>query len=166
VLEVAGQGVTFGSALASGEAADSLGSAALLEEAVRSRQTLEHVLQASVTTIAPAGLSDTRATFGSLAELVRLLRPYWQGFGWLAPLVLLLGLVASLAEGAGIGVIFVLLSTLLRGGGASNAAAGGGDLIDGGLLDRVLGHVATFTGGNVPLLVGLVILFVLLRMAV
>jgi subfamily B ATP-binding cassette protein MsbA len=107
-----------------------------------------------------------RATFGSLAEIVRLLRPYWRGFGWLAPLILLLGLVASLAEGAGVGVIFVLLSTLLRDGrGGTDAHAGTGDLIDGGLLDRILGHVASATGGSVPLLIGLVILFVLVRMA-
>ncbi|MDB5689987.1 MAG: hypothetical protein JWL91_1863 [Sphingomonas bacterium] len=110
-----------------------------------------------------------RATFGSLAELVRLLRPYWRGFGWLAPLVLLLGLIASLAEGAGVGVIFVLLTTLLRGGGGSGGSAaagiGGGDLIDGGPLDRVLGHLASITGGSIPLLIALVILFALVRMA-
>ncbi|MDB5690494.1 MAG: hypothetical protein JWL91_2370, partial [Sphingomonas bacterium] len=60
LLDLAGQGVTFGSALASGTAADALDSEALLDEAVRSRLTLEHVLGAPVTTIAPAGLSDTR----------------------------------------------------------------------------------------------------------
>jgi subfamily B ATP-binding cassette protein MsbA len=109
-----------------------------------------------------------RATFGSLAELVRLLRPYWHGFGWLAPLVLLLGLIASLAEGAGIGLTFVLLSTLLRDGRSAAGTAGdlgGGDLVDGGMLDRALGHIAAVTGGNVALLVALVVLLVLVRMA-
>jgi glycosyltransferase involved in cell wall biosynthesis/2-polyprenyl-3-methyl-5-hydroxy-6-metoxy-1,4-benzoquinol methylase len=60
VLDHAAEGVTFGSALASGRAADALSSPALIDEAVRSRLTLQHVLRAPVTTIAPAGLSDTR----------------------------------------------------------------------------------------------------------
>lgn len=60
VLDHAAEGVTFGSALASGRAADALDSPALIDEAVRSRLSLEHVLRVPVTTIAPAGLSDTR----------------------------------------------------------------------------------------------------------
>jgi glycosyltransferase involved in cell wall biosynthesis/SAM-dependent methyltransferase len=60
LLALAEEGVSFGSALASGVAADTLNGAALIDEAVRSRCTLEHVLAAPVTTIAPIGLSDPR----------------------------------------------------------------------------------------------------------
>jgi ABC-type multidrug transport system fused ATPase/permease subunit len=103
-----------------------------------------------------------RPTFGGLAELVRLLRPYWTGFRWLAPLILLLGLVASIAEGAGIGMIFVLLSSLLRPG--SSIGVPGGELIDGGLLDRVGAQVLAITGGSAAILAGLVLLLMLVRM--
>ena len=99
-----------------------------------------------------------RATLGTLGELIRLLRPYWQGFRWLAPLILTLGLVASVAEGAGIGVILVLLSSLFRDRG--DAA-----LLGSGTLDRLFGQVLAVAGGGAGMLAGLALALVLIRLA-
>jgi SAM-dependent methyltransferase len=60
IIDLAATGVSFGSRLASGSPADELTSMALLEEGLRSRLMLEHVLRVPITTAAPAGLSDTR----------------------------------------------------------------------------------------------------------
>lgn len=61
LIVLAGEGVTFGSRLLSGRPADNLPGRELLDEAMRSRLTLEHVLRGAVRSVAPPlGLSDTR----------------------------------------------------------------------------------------------------------
>jgi ATP-binding cassette, subfamily B, bacterial MsbA len=93
---------------------------------------------------------------GGIAEMVRLLRPYWHGLKWLGPLIIVFGLLASLAESAGIGVVLVLMSAILRG----STDAG---LLEGEVFDKVVSYVLDWTGGGVDVLVLLVIALVLLR---
>lgn len=97
-------------------------------------------------------------SLGGLAEIVRLLRPYWHGLYWLAPVIVLLGLVASLAESAGIGVILVLLTAMVRGNVDS-------DLLDQDVADRIFSHIVEWTGGGIGALAGLAVAFVLIRIA-
>lgn len=97
-----------------------------------------------------------RLSVGGLAEIIRLLRPYWHGLRWMWPLIVGLGLVASLAESAGIGVILVLLSAMLRG----NADTG---LLEGEIPDRVINIILQWTGGGIGVLASLAVVFVLIR---
>lgn len=93
---------------------------------------------------------------GGVAEMVRLLRPYWHGLYWLGPLIIGFGLVASLAESAGIGVILVLLSAMLRGTTDTN-------LLDQELPDRIISYILHWTGGGIGVLAGLAVVFVVVR---
>lgn len=93
---------------------------------------------------------------GGLAEIVRLLRPYWHGLRWMVPLIIGFGLVASLAESAGIGVVLVLLSAMLRGNADTN-------LLDEEIPDRIINAILHWTGGGVGVLSGLAVAFVLIR---
>src|SRR5262249_26544250 len=104
----------------------------------------------------PGGLQDEsvfdeyqvvaeRPTLGALWELIQLVRPYWRGALWLAPPILVLGRAASLAEGAGVGVVVVLLSILLHG---RPAPLEGGE----GPLDVLAAHAMAFAGGSVALI--------------
>ena len=79
--------------------------------------------------------------------MTRDLAPFWRGMFWTIPVIVLLGLLASVAEGLGIGIILLLLSRLMGGG-----ADGGlmeGDLLDGGMLDRIAAPIMNWTGGEV-----------------
>jgi peptidoglycan/xylan/chitin deacetylase (PgdA/CDA1 family)/GT2 family glycosyltransferase/SAM-dependent methyltransferase len=61
IAALAAEGATFGSHLASHQAADTLGSDALLREAARSRAALERALGGAVTTVCPPyGVTDER----------------------------------------------------------------------------------------------------------
>ncbi|WP_156679488.1 ATP-binding cassette domain-containing protein [Sphingomonas profundi] len=99
-----------------------------------------------------------RPSAAALVSVFRLVRPYWRGRLWLAPVILAIGVVASLAEAAGIGVIILLLSIVIRG------RAGALDFDD-GLVDRAIGHIVAVTGGDLRTIATLAFALLLLRVA-
>jgi subfamily B ATP-binding cassette protein MsbA len=98
-----------------------------------------------------------RPTFGALIAVIQLVRPYWRGLTWLGPLIIILGIVAAIAEGAGVGLIVVLLSIMLKGQ-AEISGGGDGELVD-GLVQRLF----ALTGGNIGVVASIALAFILLR---
>ena len=77
-----------------------------------------------------------------IGGIVRDLLPFWRGMFWAIPVVVLLGLLASLAEGLGIGVVLLLLSRLMTGTVDSG-------FLDGSILDWPAMIIIAWTGGEV-----------------
>lgn len=98
-----------------------------------------------------------RPTLSAMLTLVRLLWPYWRGAIWLAPIILFLGLVASIAEGSGVGVIILLLSVIIRGKA--------GQVEDDGLIGMVADRAVALTGGSIGLIAMLAVALVIARVA-
>ncbi len=99
-----------------------------------------------------------RPSLTALVSVFRLVRPYWRGRMWLVPVIALIGLVASLAETAGVGVIILLLSIIIRGKAGTLE-------FDDGLVDRLIDRVLLLTGGNLRTVALLAFGLLLLRVA-
>lgn len=103
------------------------------------------------------GYAPDRASIGSLLTAARLVRPYLQGMFWVMPVIVFFGALASVAEGAGVGVIVLLLSLLISG---DPYAMGAED----GLLGNIVTHALNLTGGSLGLTALLAFGMIFLRM--
>ena len=91
-------------------------------------------------------------TARAIRELLGFTRPY----PWAIPVLVVLGLVASLAEGLGIGLLIPLLDTMLQQPGASEPS---------GPLAGLLRRTVDLTGGDRPMVIlsGIIIALVALK---
>jgi ATP-binding cassette, subfamily B, bacterial MsbA len=94
-----------------------------------------------------------------LSAVVRDIIPFWSGMIWAIPAVVVLGLIASAAEGAGIGVVLLLLTSLLSGETS-------GSLFGDGILDHFAQTISQWTAGKVWVLAVLAAGVMALRIAV
>lgn len=102
------------------------------------------------------GYAMDRPSLGAMMSVARLSAPYLEGMTWVIPLVLVFGIMASLAEGLGVGVIVLLLSLLISGDVHSMGA-------EDGLLGRVIEKALAFTNGSLPMIALLAFGLILLR---
>lgn len=96
---------------------------------------------------------------GGVLAVLRLVVPFWNGMLWAVPAVVGLGLLAAAAEGMGIGVVLLLLSSLLKG----EANRG---LLDDDTFDRIAEVILQWTGGEIWVLAVLAAAMMALRIFV
>lgn len=123
-------------------------------------------------TVAPAATLDAFDAFdefddresasisvGGVLAILRLVAPFWHGMLWAFPTIVSLGLLAAAAEGMGIGVVLLLLSSLLRG--EANRGLLGDDT-----FDRIADTILQWTGGEIWVLAVLAAAMMALRIFV
>lgn len=123
-------------------------------------------------TVAPAATLDAFDAFdefddresasisvGGVLAILRLVAPFWHGMLWAFPTIVGLGLLAAAAEGMGIGVVLLLLSSLLRG--EANRGLLGDDT-----FDRIADTILQWTGGEIWVLAVLAAAMMALRIFV
>lgn len=96
---------------------------------------------------------------GGVLAILRLVAPFWHGMLWAFPTIVGLGLLAAAAEGMGIGVVLLLLSSLLRG----EANRG---LLGDNTFDRIADTILQWTGGEIWVLAVLAAAMMALRIFV
>lgn len=96
---------------------------------------------------------------GGVLAVLRLVVPFWHGMLWAVPAVVGLGLLAAAAEGMGIGVVLLLLSSLLKG----EANRG---LLDDDTFDQIAEVILQWTGGEIWVLAVLAAAMMALRIFV
>ena len=96
---------------------------------------------------------------GGVLAILRLVAPFWHGMLWAFPTIVSLGLLAAAAEGMGIGVVLLLLSSLLRG--EANRGLLGDDT-----FDRIADTILQWTGGEIWVLAVLAAAMMALRIFV
>lgn len=96
---------------------------------------------------------------GGVLAILRLVAPFWHGMLWAFPTIIGLGLLAAAAEGMGIGVVLLLLSSLVRG--EANRGLLGDDT-----FDRIADTILQWTGGEIWVLAVLAAAMMALRIFV
>jgi len=102
------------------------------------------------------GYAMDKPSLGALVSVAKLAIPYLSGMTWVVPVILVFGLLASAAEGLGVGVIVLLLSLLISGDVREMGE-------DEGILGAVIQHALALTHGSLPLIAGLAFGLILLR---
>lgn len=102
------------------------------------------------------GYAMDRPSMGTILGVSRLALPYLKGMRWVVPMILVFGILASIAEGLGVGVIVLLLSLLISGNVHDMGA-------EEGLLGKVIEHALALTNGSVAMIALLAFGLILLR---
>ena len=95
----------------------------------------------------------------AVREAIALILPYVRHRRWAVPATLVAGLLASAAESAGIGLVLVLLSLMLRG-------TFEGEMVEDDLIGRTITHLTEWSGGRIDVIAVATLALIGLRIAI